>query len=568
MKRHMFKVLALMLAVMLLAGCGKTPAPTTTAAPETTAPASTAQETETPGRQVPDTETTEPETTEPAATEPESTAPATTEAEPVVEAALPALFTQTVYDYSFDGNRDVFLAESYYGLVSLSEQSAKDYPMLAAAMKAEKDEEAKRKEEFLQNFNSGAKSQYEEDKESFRKNYLHGDVLVRRADRRIVSFLYDEDVYYGMKHRERYMTGVNFETQTGKRLDLRDVVTDVDKLGQLIYDELKIFYGDGVYEDLKASDIDWSRLKETAWTLDPYGITFYFGYRELTEYSAGNPTVTLSFAEPPDLVKKEYQEAEEQYCVEFSVDRPMYFDLDGTGTPDIIGVEGQENMDGAFETLSVLVNGHWYDKDGFYAYNLNPVFVHTGKGRNYVYVHTASDNDYQTFENFKVESGTTGYLGTTSCGWHYEMPSDASLGYLRSVLTDPRAFVLDTRTDLLSTINGTCPYYVDSNGRPKTDQTWYDLSYTLTFTAKADVPVTLVTKEGKKVGEGVVPKGTKLGYVRTDDKSWGDFIISEGGPISDVAYDYVRVDVEIRDWTKYVNNVDIEELFDGIMFAG
>lgn len=80
----MKRLLCALLAVLLLAGCGKAPAQPETTEPEIAVPDVTEPETTEPETTEPETtepETTEPETTEPETTEPETTEPETTEPE-------------------------------------------------------------------------------------------------------------------------------------------------------------------------------------------------------------------------------------------------------------------------------------------------------------------------------------------------------------------------------------------------------------------------------------------------------------------------------------------------------
>ena len=71
----------------------------------------------------------------------------------------------------------------------------------------------------------------------------------------------------------------------------------------------------------------------------------------------------------------------------------------------------------------------------------------------------------------------------------------------------------------------------------------------------------LAVDENGTEGEDVlISAGTTLALYRTDDSGWVD------ARTSDV--DLVRMYVNADSWPRLVDGKDIEELFDGVMFAG
>lgn len=88
-----------------------------------------------------------------------------------------------------------------------------------------------------------AKEMYDEDDEYYQ--YLETSVTpsVRRADTLVTSILYYGYEYNGGMHGESYYYGENYDTKTGKKLKLTDVV-DTNMLSDAISSQLDKFYSD------------------------------------------------------------------------------------------------------------------------------------------------------------------------------------------------------------------------------------------------------------------------------------------------------------------------------------
>ena len=77
---------------------------------------------------------------------------------------------------------------------------------------------------------------------------------------------------------------------------------------------------------------------------------------------------------------------------------------------------------------------------------------------------------------------------------------------------------------------------------------------------KQDVTGVLVDEEGRETGNKyTIPSGTEVTICATDGKSFVDLRVGE---------EKVRVYVVCDIWPQTIDGVDIEELFDGILFAG
>lgn len=132
---------------------------------------------------------------------------------------------------------------------------------------------------------------------------------------------------------------------------------------------------------------------------------------------------------------------------------------------------------------------------------------------------------------------------------------------LEQVMTDPNSFALETRTNVLSTVQGTKNYWISDSGLPETNDTYYTLKSEYVFTLLQPLEVSIVNDAtGNTAGKMMLQEGLEVTYLRTDNETFADFELVNGT--------IVRVDVEYGEWPTTINGVDINEIFDGLMFAG
>ncbi|MGN0167635.1 MAG: hypothetical protein ACI4AB_06325 [Acetatifactor sp.] len=155
--------------------------------------------------------------------------------------------------------------------------------------------------------------------------FVWEDVRVRRGDERAVSLLFEGSGYlsYIRNTEFRYCRSASFDTETGERLSLKDVVNDVSAIPALIEKRL-----DDCYPDWRDQSYDYVDLKDCfeegndawesfEWTLEYDSITFYFQAQQISWYPM---TATISFDSAPGLVKEEYTQTPEYYGIEIPAD--------------------------------------------------------------------------------------------------------------------------------------------------------------------------------------------------------------------------------------------------------
>ena len=113
---------------------------------------------------------------------------------------------------------------------------------------------------------------------------------------------------------------------------------------------------------------------------------------------------------------------------------------------------------------------------------------------------------------------------------------------------------------MLGTAYGYNIYQVGTDGLPVKEHDWYYIGSEIEFTMQKDLTVAVVDEEGKTTGETEVKTGAKVRYYRTDGENWADILLSDGR-IGRVFPEYSN-----GYWT--VDGIDVEEVFEGIIFGG
>ena len=225
-----------------------------------------------------------------------------------------------------------------------------------------------------------------------------GDIFVRRADFRVVSFLEDGYSYLGGAHGLGGVVGRNFDVYTGKELKLTDVITDKAGLAEAIKQQLMLDYPDSSFAQnggasMRETVDQMVEKDQLLWSLDPRGISFYFNPYLLGSYAEGLFTTTLFFSERPELfVKNESSDVidwrgPQNYCMEL---RPyMSIRLSDSSRNERIHV-GNDDTCVMIEYCGKAL------RDVIEVKEIRPVFVNCYDGRKYLYVDYAKmGNDFR-----------------------------------------------------------------------------------------------------------------------------------------------------------------------------
>lgn len=457
-----------------------------------------------------------------------------------IEMEVLHLMSGSKFEYVWDEERRETIASSEYSMIEIDECCMEKYPKVGPVLNALNQAIAAETEEAYDDVRMRAES------DSTAVFGLKQDLCVRRADSMVLS-LVDRTVYYengiNVKSDNR---GISLDAKTGRILELQEVVTDINVLPELVKKQIEKY-------EIGNMDVDgYFSGGQVSWVLDYHGITFFL------PLSSDTVTATLSFDEFPDVVKNAYKRVPDSYGVELSLDDIFYYDLDCDGQMDEFSVSGIMNIDYyTYEKQRIIWNENRYELES-YSYDIDPVFIHSAAGKNFLYIKNTGDSDWQTINIFSFENGALYNKGTVNFGWHTVTKDDETR---EKILTDPDEFTLDTRTDMLSTVNGYKKFCVSSSGIPATAQQWYDLERIYELTIKYPVKGILVDENtGAELGEKILQAGDMVLYYRTDNETFADLKLKDGS--------VVRFMIDNSDWPRKVNGMDIEQVFEGMMFAG
>ena len=209
------------------------------------------------------------------------------------------------------------------------------------------------------------------------------DIIMRRADSLAVSFILSHYSFTGGVHGMTELIGVNFDTETGKRISLDEVCPDGEMLTEAIVERLREKYTQGSlndgWEGKVAKEVIGHKI---SWTLDARGVTFYFNPYDLAPYAAGILTATILFEEKPELFAPKYLRVPAAYAEYLPMDPPATISLrDGQGGDQdriLLYVDGKQR-------LHINLNDNEFIDEAQVA-DVVPIHVRTRDGKNYLCV--------------------------------------------------------------------------------------------------------------------------------------------------------------------------------------
>lgn len=225
-------------------------------------------------------------------------------------------------------------------------------------------------------------------------------LYVQRADSNLVSIRIDYDSFTGGVHPMYSVGAWNVNPVTGTKLELDDVLVNMDGISDLLINQLMTKY-DYLDVDYVSETLQSYAPSDFTWTLGYENITFYFSPYEIAPYAAGLLTMTLWFDEYPDLVVETYQNIpEDGYTMQIPFLNDIEIDLDSTdGTRDVLFLVTMPDESGA-KNLKLTLNRTLFLDENCQAHEIIPYLscVQEGNAKNYVlYVECKSDNGDSTW---------------------------------------------------------------------------------------------------------------------------------------------------------------------------
>ncbi len=457
------------------------------------------------------------------------------------------------YQYLTGKDGENFLYSGRYPSFSLSDEDASKYALLGTSLKNYSEALDAEMKSTKDSLTAEARAAYSGD--DFSPYYYNAAIDFKRTDSVAASFLETRDSYTGGAHNDTEYTGRNFNTQTGGEMKLTDVIPDISTLPDFLTGKLQEKYPDVPFTDLQKNigdlcgKTDGSGLK---WTLGYYDLTFYFSPSAIAPYASGLLTVTIPFSQKPELFNPLYTTAPESCVIALRQGETQYIYPDGSSTAVemTVNLANDSEEDFGKRIITLGTDTFTFNEDQS-VYSVVPYFLHFSDGRNYLYLSCSGDNDYQSMEVYQIEGENVSYVGNLG-----------NAGAGEDGFIDPGNFSLSSRLDILSTYGGQRRYHIANDGMPAADEDVYHLSEGLQLTSKADVVGDILDGQYQVAEKDVtVPSGTGFTLSRTDGETFADAILSDGR--------LLRLYVDTGDgWPQTVNGQDIENLFDGLRFAG
>ena len=442
------------------------------------------------------------------------------------------------------------------------------------------DDDHKKLQDVLKALNQSAlddqKSVIDENKEYAEQEYASNpdmveytfdrDILVARSDETVLSMAVMESSYLGGTHSFCATIGRTYDTQTGKELSLKDVVSDYDGIYEYVKTQLEENYDQSMffedYQDtLQKMFYDESGDYGTVqWTISQTGLSIYFNQYDLAPYVAGSQQVDISFKAQPQLFQSRYVVEKESYIKVIRENKSCFADVDGDGKEEEISYSVARDEYGFGGAITVTCDGQTFDttevdKDasdayGAYgAYSSEGYVLHTSDGRTYLYLQHLDDNDYRYVNVFRLDQGMPSYVGYEGMAWY------------NAQILDPDSFMLYTRLDVLGTYYGMKRYHVDEAGLPASDDEAYVINESSMLRSTRDLAVTILEENGSET-EATVPSGTGYTIFRTDGASYADAHLNDGRDCR------IQIKEGSRGWGWDIDGVSEEECFEWLPYVG
>lgn len=497
----------------------------------------------------------------------------------------PYIHTDSVSGYvnSADGSVQINYSLKTGGLV-LSDEEATAYPELNQALTLEYDTLKKNTQEDLNNLKESAEEMVE---------YMQGDdnmqliaeyaPYVLRADENVVSYEQFYDDYYGGAHGYHSYAGFTFDTKTGKKLDLYDVITGEESVKAGIIQELKNKYAseDGLVENNTPEEdadtfFEYVDSKDqsgaVAWSLGADRLNIYYNPYNIGSWALGIVSVSLPFEKYPDAVKEEYKMGPSDYSVKIGIYADYSADIYNDGSFSDVSVYPDGTDDYANSALRIQIqdeNGQVTSRvfDDMYYFTMEAYYVKNGN-RHFLHVFTHSENDWTADNVYEITNGQIrdlGYVEGTPALIRYEYNYNEDSLFTNSedvaAYNDPGALYLEKTMNAFSTYSGSRHYHVGSSGLLESSDPYVAGPAEIVVIVKKALTVKKTDASGRENGKTeVIPVGTKLYFYMTDNESYVIF-----------RYDgdqYGKVSMYNSDWPQKINGEELESVLDGLIFAG
>ncbi len=482
-----------------------------------------------------------------------------------------------------------------YQVPVLAEEEAKRFPELQKTFTDLRTENETLAEETLQSLKEYLVEMESYGDAMYGEYYDKTKISILRADTNAVGLLMLFDGYSGGAHGYYGYIGNAFDTKTGKKLELKDVVTDISTFFDKVLERLKEQYSD-IYEDFWDPEGYIEELKKEpniSWSLSNEGVTVYFNPYEISSYADGVQFVTVYFDEIPDIFNPKYTETADEYVIPIVNGQPVSIRMNGTRENLI--VETISHWDEEYDYVSyyeyiislgdksLTLTGYGFDRSAMVVYSKGKYYLYfieqTTDSMSVIYIVDLATMTYD--ENATVY----GIIGDSEL--YVERTSDGG-NYLKEIrpFINPSSFIINSNMDILGTYSGKKVYYVDENGIPVSNDERYVIDAENALKTKRAIDVDVIDETGKVIDKETLGEDTYLMIVFTNSEDYVDVQIVDESMVAvsgDEYYQFYQIDSSIKydrekktyrihfddkDWIRTINGVSVEDIFVGIVYAG
>ena len=405
------------------------------------------------------------------------------------------------------------------------------------------------------------RNNYPEMKQSYVCNYEFNPV---RFDHTVVSMYWLKYYDLGGAHPGSVTEYHNFDTQTGKELELGDVVKDLPGFRIYVKGELSDQKEEkGLFEDyettvysLFAGTDGYGPLE---WCITKTGVRIHFDQYVIASYAAGAVEVEVPFAGNEAMFQTDYiGKASEGWAEKISPWETVTYEHEENDTSVSYHFD---DAAGGYDTRNITIEREQGGKKKEFTMELygQPQYgwiVMTDDGHPYLYTEIQSENDWRTMEVFDLKGEEIRHVGTSNDSPH------------GALLNDPDGFYLTRRVDALGTYDAYRKFHVGESGMPVAENEVYtkvnvcdSKEEETALVSTRELPVTMLEAGGSEKEERL-PAGTKY-YVRaTDLENFVDMELSDGRRCR------LAVKKSDKGWGFEIDGVYEEDCFEFIPYAG
>lgn len=412
--------------------------------------------------------------------------------------------------------------------------------------------------------------------------YISREIEVTRADEKVLSFVNAETSFMGGAHGSYYENAEVFDVASGEVLDLADVVTDYDKVYEIVVDCLdenyeKDLFFEGYEEWVEEMFYEpgGAMSSPIEWNLDMNGMKIRFNPYMIGPWASGLFEVEIPYKGNEELFVEEYlpipaggsiRKIEPEERVEIDTDRDgelevIFFTVSETDesyhTPLELTWHDEPEMDGDSRVVKRKYYGSFED-----AYLVEvPDELSEGEAFWYLYVEYLHENDFRKLHVIDLNQNEISKRQV------FDEIGETATAVYGHVIADSGQFALYSRTDTLGTYTGYKMYSVGADGMPETEDEMYNLvafgaDWKTVLTSKRELTVLMHEDGREEKTEVKLPKGTDFWPRKTDGETVMEMELEDGRRCD------LLLEKKEGDYQFYIDGVSEYDCFEDLPYAG